>query len=246
MVGDEGEPIHGEGGGSEVPADVRGTLVHEVLARSISVSPPSKARTRARLEQLLLPDSASPEALVQVTRWAHDLASSFLRSPLGIDAGSRPGTRTEHPFLVSFDSFLLRGTVDLLVPSEAGWILADYKSSDITALEVPARVAEQELQVQLYALALRSMGLQIDQAHVVYLVPEVVSPVDLSEEALGQAAETLQTFVNARAALDLPATPSHRCRWCPWSSASGSTPESWWWATSDRIGAWTSPPSGMP
>ena len=50
------------------------------------------------------------------------MARSFLRSPLGIDATSREGTLTEFPFLVAMgtgtQSFLLRGTVDLLVPAE--------------------------------------------------------------------------------------------------------------------------------
>jgi CRISPR/Cas system-associated exonuclease Cas4 (RecB family) len=104
-----------------------------------------------------------------------------------------------------------------LVPGERGWILADYKSSEITALEVPAKLESHELQLQLYALALRSMGLEIEQALVIYLAPEVISTVDISSSTLDAVQELVERFAKSRRDLDLPPTPGPNCRHCPWS-----------------------------
>ncbi|MGE0707126.1 MAG: UvrD-helicase domain-containing protein [Planctomycetota bacterium] len=208
-----------------IAPDLRGTLAHEVLARAMTGGLPPASTIEARAAQLLLPDRDG-RACAETARWTLELAGAFLQGPLGRRARETPGTQVERPFLAriplaepegpSAAGFLLRGTVDLLVPGERGWLLVDHKASDLTALEIPSRLEEHAAQLAFYALALETMGEPVEAAWVSYLVPGVLERVPVDARALGGAREALGDFAQARRELDLPPRPGKACSYCPW------------------------------
>gem|GEM_PF-116777 len=199
--------------------DLRGTLAHEVLAQALTSGVPRAPRVEARAAQLLLPD-VDARACAETARWAIELSERFLLGELARRAGAQADTAVERPFLVELPldpPVLLSGTVDLVLRGPGGgWVLVDYKASDVTALELPQRVEEHSLQLVLYALALAEAGWEVEAAYLAYLVPDVIEPVDVGPSSLERARELLEDFARARSELDLPPRPGSACRWCPW------------------------------
>jgi len=225
VVGEPDEGVAGPGRGRGVPQRAIGTAVHEVLAGTLRPRPRYVAR---RLEHLLLPRAEPPEVVERAARRALALARAFDDLPLARRAGRAGDVRRELPFLVRVpggadgEPLLLRGSIDLAFEEGAGWVVADYKASELTALEVPKRLAAQALQVQLYALALAELGLAPVEGALVYLAPGVEGPVDVGPEARAAARDALVAYARARRDLDLPPEPGAACRRCPYV---GSCPE---------------------
>ncbi|MBL4843885.1 MAG: PD-(D/E)XK nuclease family protein [Planctomycetes bacterium] len=213
-----------------LPPDLRGTLAHEVLAQALrgskAPSLPAARWIEGRAAQLLVPE-IDAEACQATASWARDLARTFLASPLGVRAGQSPLRSPERPILAPLrlpggQRIALRGTLDLLFrPPEgeqasSGWVLVDYKAGDLTELEVPERLAEDGLQLQLYAVLLEAAGISVSEAWVAYLVPGVATQVELDS---ARAFEVLSDHQRARQELELPARPGVACETCPWASS---------------------------
>ena len=96
-----------------------------------------------------------------------------------------------------------------------GWVLADYKAGEVTALEVPSRIKPHALQLRLYALAMASLGFELQEGVITYLAAEVECRVRFDAASLDETRRLLGDFVSARQALDLPPRPSPACRTCP-------------------------------
>lgn len=203
--------------GARVPADVQGTLVHELLAGAQVGTVRTLVR---RLEQLLGADQPGPEELERAARRAIELQRAFERSALGRRVAAAEQVLRELPFLVRVElrggeTVLLRGTIDLLFRERGRWVLVDYKAAEITALEVPGRIEPHRLQLQLYALGLEALGLAPAAAALTYPAAGVDAWVEVGSEALARARELLAEQLRARRALDLPPRPGRHCRRCP-------------------------------
>ena len=202
---------------ARVPADVQGTLVHELLGRSLS----GGARgVRRRLEQLLAPDLPGEDALEAAVDRALELARHFERSGLGQRVAAADEVLRELPFLVRVDlpgadPVLLRGTVDLLFREGGRWTLVDYKAGEMTALEVPGRIEPHRLQLQLYALALSLLGPPPAAAALSYPAAGVDAWVEVGEMGRERARKLLAEHALARRRLELPPRPGRHCRPCP-------------------------------
>lgn len=204
----------------EVPADVAGTLTHEVVA-GLHGARPLPGKLTQRLAQLLLPRVASRGALERAAARAVELRAEFERSELGRRVAAADEVEVERPFLVAVpgvggdEPVLLRGTIDLLLREGDRWTVVDHKAAEVTALQVPGRLEQPELQLRLYALALAADGRPPAEGQVMFLAPGVAVRVDLGAEALTEARRLLAEFVEARRALDLPPRPHAGCRGCP-------------------------------
>lgn len=204
-------------GSGEVPADVFGVFVHELLGGGAR----SRGQLLPRLEQLLLPRWAPAHALEAALERAQKLAAEFRRSALGQRAAAADERRHEPPFLVRVElpgesaPVLLRGTPDLLFREGERWTLVDYKSGDLTALEVPARLEADRVQLQLYALGLAQVGVAVSEARVAYLCAEVDASVPCDPAVATETQALLAEFVAARRALDLPPRAGAQCARCP-------------------------------
>lgn len=207
-----------------LPPDLRGTLAHEVLARALrdSREAPGSRWIEARAAQLLLPelDAAACQA---TARWAEGLAEGFLATPLAARAREASLRQPERPLLAPVqlpggEEVLLRGTLDLLFRPDpgGGWVVVDYKTGEVEPDQVPTRLREDGVQLQLYTLLLEAAGIEVSEAWVAYLEPNLAAEVVLDRSA---SLSLLEEHLEARRAQDFPARPSVGCHTCPWAEA---------------------------
>jgi ATP-dependent helicase/nuclease subunit A len=70
------------------------------------------------------------------------------------------------------DQIMIRGRIDLLAPTESGWIIVDYKTDRVTEPELEQRAQAYGRQMQLYAEAIRKVaGGKIAAVYLVFLTP---------------------------------------------------------------------------
>jgi ATP-dependent exoDNAse (exonuclease V) beta subunit len=211
-----------------LPRNLLGTATHRVLELGTNVSRKLAKEIVAQEVGEHLTGLGLARTVDRVLGWVE----GFARSPLGQRAARAREVWREEPFLVrvplgnvplgndpAAESLLLRGTVDLLFVDEAGPVVVDYKTNDLTPLEVPLRAPAYALQLQLYALALasylgESMRGERWEAWLAFLAPEQAISVDVSPAALEGARERLARFEKARRAGDFTARPSPLCRTC--------------------------------
>jgi ATP-dependent exoDNAse (exonuclease V) beta subunit len=206
-----------------IARNVLGRATHRVL----ELGP---ARSLALARGILAEETGgvlSAAGLGAAARLVLEWVTRFERSPLGARTAHAAEVRREEPFLVrvplgpgeAAETVLLRGTADLVLLEDAGTarrtVLVDYKTNDLTALEVPARARSYALQLQLYALALATaLGEPVTEAWLSFLAADQSVSVDVSAPALEAARERLARFVLARRRGDFTARPSSLCRTC--------------------------------
>jgi RecB family exonuclease len=159
--------------------------------------------------------SLSPAAASAVVRLVTEWVARFERSPLGRRTAAAEDALREVPFLVQIEGILLRGTADLVIREASGPVLVDYKTNELTALEVPAKARAYVLQLQLYALALGAwLGKPVREAWLSFLAADQAVSVDVSDAALEGARERLAAFVVARRRGEFPPKPGAPCHTC--------------------------------
>lgn len=76
------------------------------------------------------------------------------------------------------DQMMIRGRIDLMIPTPAGLTVIDYKTDNITAAQVPARAESYSRQMQLYAQAIEKVARQkVSSIHLVFLTPRTIHQV---------------------------------------------------------------------
>lgn len=135
---------------------------------------------------------AVAEAVPHRARDVERLVRWVLRSS-GAAARARSALRAlrEVPFAVSVDGVVLEGFMDLVLESDAGIEIVDWKTDDISQDEVPERLREYETQAGLYVYGLETAtGRRPAKVTYVFASPQVeVSPGEpaaLAEAAFAQ------------------------------------------------------------
>jgi RecB family exonuclease len=121
----------------------------------------------------------------------------------------------EQPFEVAVDGWRLRGVIDRIDQTEAGWKIIDYKSGR------PIARKKRDLQVALYALgASAAMQLEPIDLEVVYLASgesvQVENAAGLVREAEARGTEVAD---GVRAGRFHSKPERRRCRLCPYRLA---------------------------
>jgi ATP-dependent exoDNAse (exonuclease V) beta subunit len=205
---------------SSIARHVLGTVAHRVLELG-------SGRTPARVREILVEETGglSSAALGAASRLVLEWVAGFERSPLGRRAAEARQVLREEPFLVhvplpdGLEPVLLRGTADLVFKDGGGAVLVDYKTNDLTPLEVPAKAVSYALQLQLYALAVsESLGEPVREAWLSFLAADQAVSVDVSASALDAARARLAAFVVARRRGEFPPRPGSLCRSCAFRS----------------------------
>jgi Superfamily I DNA and RNA helicases len=198
---------------------VQGVILHEVLRRAGEARQSGKkvtARLLTSLHALTWSAAVFPDARRAATfkRNGADQLEAY-RKRGGFD--SRP-EYLEQPFTASLDGWTLRGVIDRVDRTEAGWRILDYKSGR------PVARGRRDLQVALYALGAASalhLGPQQQvELEVVYLASgqalRLERPAALVAEAEKQGAEVAEGVKAGR----FDARPERRrCRLCPYRLA---------------------------
>jgi ATP-dependent exoDNAse (exonuclease V) beta subunit len=172
----------------ELEASEIGTQVHQILGR-IPIEQPA------------------PEAV--------ELADRFLTSDLGKRALRATRIEREYDFLVSIDSLVLRGQIDLWFEQNRELIVVDYKTDQAHKPIDPRRVHSYALQLQLYAIALEQIaGRPVTRAYLHFLRPNELVEVDLSPLQLNAAREHVRAFIKAQDVLEYPLSTGDHCFRC--------------------------------
>ena len=195
---------------------VHGVILHEVLRRAGQRRREGESVTAAALRSIhdevwrtiAFPDSRRAPAFKR--NGAAELEAFRARG--GFD--STPAF-LEQPFEVAVDGWKLRGVIDRIDQTEAGWKIIDYKSGR------PIARKKRDLQVALYALgAAAAMHLEPLDLEVVYLASgesvQVENAAGLVREAEARGTEVAAGIRAGR----FPAKPERRrCRLCPYRLA---------------------------
>ena len=121
----------------------------------------------------------------------------------------------EHPFSAAVDGWTLRGVIDRIDRTDAGWRIVDYKSGR------PLTRRRRDLQVALYAIGANN-ALRLDpiELEVVYLATgesvKVEKVGELVTDATGQATEVA---AGVREGMFEARPERRRCRLCPYRLA---------------------------
>ena len=122
----------------------------------------------------------------------------------------------EFPFAMARHGATLRGQIDLVIKGPDGRLkIVDYKTSRIEASEVEKKAADYELQLRIYALALRDLfGRAPDAACLHFLHPDVVREVDVTSAALEETEKSIASFFEAHRTGSFPQRPGDHCHSC--------------------------------
>ncbi len=147
---------------------------------------------------------------------ARQLAQAFEQSALNRRAAQAARKHQEMDFLVEIGGVLLRGQIDLWFDDGGGPVLVDYKTDRYLSEE---RMRGYELQLRLYALALRKLtGTPVREAWLVPLREPEPHAVDISEPALQSALDVLGQWRAAEESGEFPVNEAPDCQWCPYAS----------------------------
>ncbi|HEY1273810.1 MAG TPA: UvrD-helicase domain-containing protein [Thermoleophilaceae bacterium] len=155
----------------ELPALLRGTLVHELLERMDlrSAEPPAREEVEAALER------HGVDVRVEDVADLSGMAAAFARSRLRERLGGARRVRTELPFAFTLSppgargrTLLVNGVVDVhAVEEDGGTLILDYKSDRLDGRD-PREVGAEDYGIQrlVYALAaLRAGAPKVDVIH---------------------------------------------------------------------------------
>jgi RecB family exonuclease len=195
---------------------VQGVILHEVLHRAGEARKGGKKVTESLLKSLhgqiwsstFFPD---PRRAPTFKRNGVEQLEAY-RKRGGFD--SRP-EYLEQPFTAAVDGWTLRGVIDRIDRTDAGWRIIDYKSGR------PVARSRRDLQVALYALgAASALHLEPLQLEVIYLASgetlRLERPEALVAEAQKQGSEVAE---GARAGRFEARPERRRCRLCPYRLA---------------------------
>ena len=158
-----------------------GTMVHSILAGEPGAWPPR----------------------------AVELASVFQASELGLRASRAAKAEREWDFIIDVAGTLVRGTVDLWFQDDAGQVIVDYKTDDLSADGARTKAAEYAPQLALYAIALGQ-----SRAYLHFLRPNVVVEVAVGEGAQAAVRRLVRDLGTAQNSLQFDLNVGDHCRAC--------------------------------
>jgi len=129
------------------------------------------------------------------------IAAVALASELLARAARSTRSYREVPFTVHRDGGFIEGRIDLLFEDNGAWTLVDYKTDDLAPAYVDERLGTYRPQAAVYALALKSLGMELRGGMVLYFVrPNITRTIEFSA-SLEKEADSL-----IRAAMLTPPT----------------------------------------
>jgi ATP-dependent helicase/nuclease subunit A len=172
----------------------RGIATHLVL-RHLNLDQPCRGDDlEAQIDRIAQRRLISPEQAAAVDRsgiewflWSTELGRRIRAAPpgdvwrevpfawavpperfgVGGEAGGAAGGAADQP--------MVRGRIDLLVREGQTYLVVDYKTDHVAAVEVEARREDYQTQMTMYREAIRSIcGTDVCEVHLVFLTPRVI------------------------------------------------------------------------
>jgi len=195
---------------------VHGLILHEVLRQAGELRKEGQVVSAARLRAIhrrvwretSFPDSRRAPAFVR--NGAAELET--YRAQGGFDGVP---AYLEHEFTAAVDGWTLRGVIDRIDATEAGWRIIDYKSGR------PIARRRRDLQVALYALGAKTaLNLDPVELEVVYLATGEAVRVEGGAALVRDAEVDGSEVADGIRAGSFPARPERRrCRLCAYRLA---------------------------
>ncbi len=178
-------------------AMARGHATHLVFQHLPLTSLPDRAVVQLTIEKLV---KSGQLTLAQSHSIDIDTIISFFQTPIGdLAIQNAEQIYREWPFtmalpvselgLVSSEDFVVvQGVIDLLIPTDKGLVLVDFKTDKINDNKIESRAARYQPQLALYARAAQTI-LKIPAAagYLYFLHPRVLQPVEISHLNLNSA-----------------------------------------------------------
>ncbi len=177
--------------GARRAATNRGRGVAEEPGWDARCTAPSRASPWTR-PPTQIAAAAAAQATAEAIPERRDEVEALVAAALGSDAAGRAraarGSLREVPFAFGQEGVVVEGFIDLVVPTDGGVEIVDWKTDDVSATGVEERLAGYRTQAGLYAQGLqRATGLTVERITYVFVRPGVeVSPGEPA--ALGAAA----------------------------------------------------------
>jgi ATP-dependent exoDNAse (exonuclease V) beta subunit len=139
----------------------------------------------------LAASTASALGIPEDARELERLASAAVGSELIARAARSRRCLRETPFTIPREGGFIEGRVDLLFEDASGWTLVDYKTDDVEPPAADEAAAIYRPQAAVYALALKSLGIECTGGIALYFArPGVARMIELSA-GLEEEAERL-------------------------------------------------------
>lgn len=168
-----------------------GTATHLVLARLDLKNKPDRPSVQKMIETLCGEGLISAESAGQINvqsildffesdlgKLACQHAEKVLREwpfTLGISANEAGLGKTDEKIIV-------QGIVDLIIPTEAGLVLVDFKTDRISADQITERAEQYKTQIHYYAQAAgKILTKPVIGAYLYFLGPGILHPIDVSD-----------------------------------------------------------------
>ncbi|MFA4948410.1 MAG: UvrD-helicase domain-containing protein [Candidatus Krumholzibacteriia bacterium] len=124
------------------------------------------------------------------------VAEAALRSDLIARASRSPRCFREVSFAVPWEGNFIEGRIDLLFEEDERWTLVDYKTDDVTAARANERIEIYRPQAAVYALALKSLGIECAGGIVLYFArPNAAVTIDYSPDLVEEAASLVRAAI---------------------------------------------------
>ena len=217
------EPAAGPDPGEELPALVRGSIVHELLER-LDFGRPT-APERERVAELI--EAHGEVASDQEVSRIRGLVEGFVRSSLCARLGAAERLRTELPFAFTLAprghgprTLLLNGVVDVHARESEGTLIVDYKS-DALGERSPGALCEEKYATQRLVYALAELRAGAERVEVLYCFlerPEEPVSVSYGSDESGRLEQALLELAAGVISGRFDPTPDpHRelCAGCP-------------------------------
>ena len=168
-----------------------GKVFHRMMELALQRYLPIDAEVAARMAALEYGAGYLEEELLA-------LGAKALGSDLMKRAAEAERLMVEPPFTVPVEGGMLDGRLDLVFESGGSWTVVDFKTDDLDAGDVPARLTAYRPQGAAYAYALDCLGISPVGRIVFYFVrPDVEMSIEAGPDFLAEGENLIRAAVTA-------------------------------------------------
>ena len=188
-----------------------GIIFHRVLQHFDFKNPPVLEIERQIQRERAFLSAADAEELKKSV-------SNFVNGEWG-DLARKSEIHRELPFIYKLSSGQVRGQIDLVIKTPAGdWIIVDYKTGRVASeKELEAKARPYELQILLYALALKDIagaagGIKNIRGVLYFTSLDKAWMADVTEEKIGVTRKKAENILECVASAKGPMAHGEHCK----------------------------------
>lgn len=179
---------------SNIPANIVGSVVHNII--NIMAKEQVKDEEMERLIGAVLLRYGyylpSPSGINKIKR----LIASYKASEFYHPRLDEP--IHEMPFIIKYDGFVLKGTIDCAYKEGRSWAILDFKTDEIDDKSaLTQKISEYSLQIIIYAMAMRDLSFDIKKASLLFLENGHIYQKEIEDRDIEEGRETVKSIISA-------------------------------------------------